>query len=159
MKRLIIGFCLVLFGGYALVALVNLPTLNVGLLKLRGFCRLCDLTNANLEAMDLHGVDLYSATLTGADLSGADLSGADLEGANLEGACLEGTTGFTQTNYDGTPILEGCACSFEDIDVDGYDDVSYDAGYVDGAESGDVNLDGYNNILDVVTMVDNILNP
>ena len=46
--------------------------------------------------------------------------------------------------------------------------MSYDTGvasvdtqsyYDAGAESGDVNLDGYNNILDVVTMVDNIMNP
>ena len=38
---------------------------------------------------------------------------------------------------------------------DGYDDVSYEA----GAISGDLNLDGGNNILDVVVLVDNILNP
>ena len=40
-----------------------------------------------------------------------NLSGADLSGANLEGACLEGAIAFTQTNYNGTPILEGCAAS------------------------------------------------
>ncbi len=76
MKRTVIRFCLVLLLGYVLVVLLNLPILNIGLLKLRGVCRSCDLTNANLEAIDLRGVDLYSATLTGANLGKADLSGA-----------------------------------------------------------------------------------
>jgi len=44
---------------------------------------------------------------------------------------------------------------YTDEDEDGYDDVSYDA----GAESGDLNLDGVDNVLDVVILVDNILNP
>ena len=70
------------------------------------------------------------------------------------------------------------------ISCDGYDDASYDAGfsagtgadYADGhdageasvdtqsyydagAESGDLNLDGVDNVLDVVILVNNILNP
>ena len=76
MKRTIFGVCLVLLLGYALIAWLNWPPSNAELLKLRGSCRSCDLTNANLEAIDLQGVDLYSATLTGANLSKADLSGA-----------------------------------------------------------------------------------
>ena len=44
---------------------------------------------------------------------------------------------------------------YSDEDNDGYDDVSYDA----GAESGDLNLDGIDNVLDVVILVNNILNP
>ena len=44
---------------------------------------------------------------------------------------------------------------YSDEDADGYDDVSYDA----GAESGDLNLDGIDNVLDVVILVNNILNP
>ena len=106
----------------------------------------------------------YYPEMQGCDLVGAILIGADLYGANLEGACLEFAIGFTQTNYDGTPILEGCAgtggdCSFEDIDEDGYDDVSYEIGYENGATSGDLNLDGTNNVLDVVELIDVILNP
>jgi len=44
---------------------------------------------------------------------------------------------------------------YSDEDDDGYDDVSYDA----GAESGDLNLDGVDDVLDVVILVNNILNP
>ena len=102
--------------------------------------------------------DLSGADLSGANLEGANLSWAYLFNANLEGACLEGAISFTQTNYDGTPILEGCAsgggggggdCSFEDTDEDGYDDVSYAA----GAASGD----GEMNILDMVMFIQMIL--
>ena len=72
---------------------------------------------------------------------------------------LEGAILFTQTNYFGTPILEGCAstwsndCSFEDTDEDGYDDVSFGA----GATSGDANLDGNLNIIDIIVYIGAIL--
>ena len=89
--------------------------------------------------------EMQGCVLFEADLSGADLSGAELYLANLSGACLEGAIGFTQTSYDGTPILEGCAsgdgggdCSFEDTDEDGYDDTSFAA----GVASVDANNDG-----------------
>ena len=105
------------------------------------------LVEANLEGANLEGANLSNAILNGANLVGANLVGANLEGANLyyaslEGACLEGAVGFTQTNYTGTPILEGCAgsgsgdCSFEDTNNDGYDDVSYEAGYIAGHSDG-----------------------
>ena len=42
-----------------------------------------------------------------------------------------------------------------DLNGDTYDDASYDA----GAASGDLNLDGTDDILDVVTLVNQILNP
>ena len=73
MKRSLILFCLLLLTGYLLVASLNVPTLNVGLLKFRGFCRSCDLTNVNLEKKDLNGVDLYYANLTEANLTEANL--------------------------------------------------------------------------------------
>jgi len=44
---------------------------------------------------------------------------------------------------------------YSDENDDGYDDISYEA----GAESGDLNLDGIDNVLDVVILVNNILNP
>ena len=102
--------------------------------------------------------EMQGCNLAGADLSYAYLSYADLDEADLSGACLEGAIGFTQTNYIGTPILEGCAgtsgdCSYEDTDEDGHDDFSYEA----GATSGDLNLDGTDDILDVVLLINNIL--
>jgi uncharacterized protein YjbI with pentapeptide repeats len=102
------------------------------------------LSGANLSGSNLSSASLFETNLSGADLSGANLSGASLFYANLTGACLEGAIGFTQTNYYGTPILEGCAsgggnCSFEDTDEDGYDDVSYSA----GAASIDIGLDSF----------------
>ena len=100
-----------------------------------------NLVGANLEGANLYQANLYQANLYEAYLSSANLSGAILYEAYLEGACLEGAIVFTQTNYNGTPILEGCAfgggdCSFEDTDEDGYDDVSYEAGYIAGHGDG-----------------------
>ena len=116
----------------------------------------------NMGWCDLFGANLSWANLEGADLYEAHLEGANLQWANLEGACLEGAINCTQTNYNGTPILEGCAsgggdCSFEDTDEDGYDDVSYEVGYENGATSGDLNLDGTDDVLDVVILINNIL--
>ncbi len=92
---------------------------------------------------------------------GVDLEDADIRWANLSGTCLEGALSFSPTIYYGTPFFEGCAgdCSFEDTDEDGYDDVSYEIGYENGATSGDLNLDGVHNVLDIVTAIDMILNP
>ena len=104
--------------------------------------------------------DMERCWLGGANLSGAVLDEANLSGAYLEGACLEGAIGFTQTNYSGTPILEGCAsgdCSFEDTDADGYDDASFEEGYILGSTTGDMNLDGEVNIVDIVIHVNLVL--
>ena len=86
-----------------------------------------DLSFAHLIGANLSYADLFMANLEGAHLEGANLSYASLYWANLEWACLEGAINFTQTDYTGTPILEGCTygggdCSyedFEDTDEDG----------------------------------------
>ena len=136
-----------------------------------------DLYGANLSGANLSGADLSETNLSGADLSEANLYGTDLYGANLSGACLSGAFFFTQTNYLGTPILEGCAsgggdCSFEDTDEDGYDDSSYNAGlaecsyedldndgfddssYDEGMLAFDTNNDGMNDNRPMLSIVD-----
>ena len=92
----------------------------------------------------------YYPDMEECDLEGADLSGANLAGANLSGAYFY-LTNLTNTIWD--------ECGITDENDDGYDDTSYDAGYVDGTESGALNLDGANDVLDVATLVNNILNP
>jgi len=131
-----------------------------------------------LDGIVLAGAYLYNANLEAVYFNNANLSGADLYGASFystffntvffNDACLEDAMGFTQTNYYGTPILEGCAETwgedFEDTDGDGYDDESYDAGFEEafeegfeeGALSGDANGDGESNILDIVFYIEQI---
>ena len=96
----------------------------------------------NMEGCYLAGANLSFAILSGADLFGANLEGADLFGANL-------------CNLAGSPSGHVCEEPVTDSNGDGYDDVSYEA----GATSGDLNLDGADDVLDVVILVDNILNP
>ena len=55
------------------------------------------------------------------------------------------------TIFDGAHLIY----AYFDENWDTYDDMSYGA----GAESGDLNLDGVDNVLDVVLLVNNILNP
>src|SRR5215831_9746378 len=50
-----------------------------------------DLTNADLQDVDLAGVNLTKALLSGCDLRGANLSHAVLRGAKLDGAELSST--------------------------------------------------------------------
>ena len=47
--------------------------------------------------------------------------------------------------------------AYFDENEDEYDDVSYEVGYETGATSGDLNLDGVDNVQDVVILVNNIL--
>ena len=113
-----------------------------------------NLTNANLQNANLQNANLTGSFLAFANLAFANLTGADLTSAMLYETCLEGAIGFTQTNYEYTPILEGCADTWGGEDCS-YGDECFDA----GAESGDLNLDGINDVLDVVMLVDNIINP
>ena len=118
-----------------------------------------DLTGANLIDANLEGADLYDskfiyALLIRANLAWTYIHQVDLVGANLSCANLSGAY-FYLTNLTNTIWDE---CGITDENDDGYDDTSYDAEYVDGAESGDLNLDGVNDVLDVVTLVTNILN-
>ena len=56
-----------------------------------GACQFCDLTQANMEGMDLKGIDLRYANLARAKLYGTNLTGANLRGANLSGVFLRMT--------------------------------------------------------------------
>ena len=84
-----------------------------------------------------------------ADLTNANFTDAICYAAFFGGATLEGTI------FDGANLTY----AYFDVNWDGYDDVSYDAGYDTGAQTGDVNLDGELNILDLVTSANMILNP
>ena len=113
-----------------------------------------------MEGCDLEGADLYDskfiyALLIRANLAWTYIHQVNLVGANLSCANLSGAY-FYLTNLTNTIWDE---CGITDENDDGYDDTSYDAGYVDVAESGDLNLDGTDDVLDVVILVNNILNP
>ena len=126
-----------LYGAYLVGA--NLTETNLGW---------ADLSGANLEGANISWADLTNANLWWANLIGADLSGANLFQANLSGANLCNLAG---SGWGECEQPDGIT----DSNGDGYDDVSYEA----GATSGDLNLDGVDNVLDVVILVDNIINP
>ena len=118
---------------------------------------MADLATANLEGANLYqanlqGVNFANANLQWANFANASCFGAFFAGANLDGTIFDGA-GLTYTFFDDTGDCSDGEWSW--IACDGYDDVSYDA----GAESGDLNLDGIDNVLDVVILVENILNP
>ena len=93
------------------------------------FCSMLYLTNADLSGANLSGASCMEAGYIGVDFSGANLSYTSFRGSNLglsnfseailyetdfwgttlEGACLEGAVGFEETQYNGTPIFEGCS--------------------------------------------------
>ena len=113
-----------------------------------------NLIDANLERADLYDSKFIQAFLIRANLAWTYIHQVDLVGANLSCANFSGAyfylTNLTNTIWDEYGIT--------DENDDEYDDTFYDAGYVDGAESGDLTLDGANDVLDVVTLVNNILN-
>ena len=114
-----------------------------------------NLEGAILTGAILTGANLYEANLTFANLTFADLSDADLSGANLSCAILS----WADLNYTNLGNTTWDECGITDENGDGYDDVSYEAGYETGATSGDLNLDGVNNVMDAVMLINIILNP
>jgi len=144
----------------------NLYEANLSYANLTG----ANLYDAFLSGADLSGADLEWANLEGADLSWAILSGADLnwallEWANLSGANLSGADLFgANLNWANLCNLSGSgygeceeSSGITDDNEDGYDDVSFDEGYISGTSAGDVNLDGNLNITDIILYIEAIL--
>ena len=120
-----------------------------------------DLSEANLEGAFLGGANLYGAELVSTNLNGAFLSAtylyqANLTNANLSNITCWGGTFFVDATLDNT-IFKGADLTYAifDQNADLYDDNSYEAGSI----SGDLNLDGTSNVLDVVDLVNQILSP
>ena len=76
-----------------------------------------DLSGANLREADLHGAILRKAVLKGANLSGAVLYGADLSEANLAKADLSGAN-LCDTNLVGTDLSNSILYDAELIGAD-----------------------------------------
>jgi len=110
----------------------------------------CWLQGAYLGGANLSWANLGWANLGWANLGWANLTGADFTDASCYGAFFVGAI-LDNTNFDGADLTS----AYFDENLDEYDDVSYDA----GAGTGDVNLDGELNILDLVTSANMILNP
>jgi len=126
----------------------------------------------------------YGADLTCYDNDGGDCGG-DVYGCTDMGACNfddnatmdDGSCEYAQgsCNCYGNPTGNYCDCNYNvedcsgvcggdgtDCNDDGVPDVCeevYDEGYELGAQSGDINLDGLHNVLDIVLGVNMILNP
>ena len=104
---------------------------------------------------------LSDANLSGENLTDANLSWANLTGANLYEVILDEVDLSYANLCNLTTSPSGDVCEqpdgITDENEDGYDDVSYEIGYENGATSGDLNLDGINNVLDIVTLVNQVL--
>ena len=85
----------------------------------------------------------------------------------VAGAQDNGTERLSSSGWDAIRGADGMECIIDPADPNiiysssqyGGIKVSYDAGYDVGAQSGDLNLDGINNILDIVSLVNIIVNP
>ena len=134
---------------YADLAWADLSGANLGYANLTS----TNLSHANLNSTNLSHANLTEANLTDATIQSADLTWADLSGAFLDHPNLYGTN---LCNLTGSYLGE---CEqpegITDENGDGYDDVSYEA----GTQSGDANLDGDLNVLDIVLYANMILNP
>ena len=72
---------------------------------------------------------------------------------------VDGCTDSTASNYNPEANIDDGSCEyeeclFEDLDGDGFDDISFIA----GSSTGDVNGDGSLDIVDIVFSIDMILN-
>ena len=133
----------------------NLNEANLMYADLRG----ADLSNTSLLLANLMQTNLWLANLSNSNLTGAFLSNAYLYQANLSNANFTNAscwaTFFVEVVLENT-IFDGAYLIYAifDNNEDGYDDESFDA----GALSGDGNLDGESNIIDIVFFIEQILN-
>ena len=139
---------------------------------------LANLSGTNLSYANLYGADLSNTYCYGAFFVYANLEGTIFDGAYLEYAYFdENGDGYDDVSYEaGANSADPCygvvcdedpemicicgECTYEDEqgDTGGAEDCSYgDECFEAGAESGDLNLDGVDNVLDVVLLVNNIL--
>jgi len=137
-----------------------------------------NLTGANLSWAYLFGVYLYGTNLCNLAGSGNPEAGLG-ECEQPEGITDDNGDGYDDVSYEaGANSADPCygvvcdddpemicicgECTYEDEqgDTGGAEDCSYgDECFETGAESGDLNLDGADNVQDVVILVNNILNP
>ena len=71
--------CFIVFSGCLLLVFLDSAIFNLGLLKVRGFCRFCNLTNANLKEINLASADLCYANLNGVALNEAILTDIQID--------------------------------------------------------------------------------
>ena len=131
-----------------------------------------NLSNANLSGADLRYANLSYANLSCANLSGANLSNTDLYNTTWDecGITDEDGDGYDDVSYEAgaNSVIPEDGIGQSDVDaayVEGYEagagsvdtDAYFDDGYVAGVSSGDHNLDGNLDILDVVYFVQQIL--
>ena len=71
-----------------------------------------------------------------------------------DNSTCSGCTDSSASNYDENATIDDDSCEYNDDCEEVFNE-----GYELGAQSGDINLDGQHNILDIVTAVNMILNP
>ena len=106
---------------------------------------------------DMQDCDLSGANLFWADLDGVNLSGADLQSAMLVDVTFEATN-LCNLSGSGFDWYGGGECEelsgITDDNGDGYDDVSFDAGYDAGTSSTDNNNDGLVDNFPIISIID-----
>ncbi len=118
-------------------------------LKQTKACPSCDLSQADLSAIDLADADLSGANLTKANLSNTDLSGANLRASILTQADL------SMTNLSGAN-LSGAKINLADLNASNLSNADLRNANLNGADLTDADLSGAN--LDRATTEDTIFN-